>query len=373
MTQARAMRELQAATREARSWSPAPASRRAWSSSRVTREPRTHLTSGGFSTMGFTLPAAIGAKLAQPDRQVLAVAGDGDFLQTMQELAAAAMDRTPVCSSSSTTPAGSDQGRPAGALRAHRRHRLPARRRALLAPLRQHRPGVRHPRRCADAPDEVAPAVGRALATGGPSLVQVMVARDFAAAGPDKIGWWDVPVPEGRPVVRRAAGRQGGGAAPMSIPNAPIGRVPIIWNNADLLDLAPETASSACSTTSPASVSRHPAWPWLPRWRRAATPSSREPALRRAVLGDECRPRRPGCDAANIAHRDLARLVSGGGEVLVVAVDGGGERDRGAGGLGGRAANPVHPPETSVPSGLTRPYEPAPEVCQVDVLIAPHG
>lgn len=33
-------------------------------------EPRTHLTSGGFSTMGFTVPAAIGAKLAQPDRQV---------------------------------------------------------------------------------------------------------------------------------------------------------------------------------------------------------------------------------------------------------------------------------------------------------------
>src|SRR5207247_11054645 len=54
-------------------------------------EPRTHITSGGFSSMGFTLPAALGAKLARMERQVVAVAGDGDFLQTMQELAAAAM------------------------------------------------------------------------------------------------------------------------------------------------------------------------------------------------------------------------------------------------------------------------------------------
>ncbi len=34
----------------------------------------------------------------------------------------------------------------------------------------------------------------------GPSLVHVMVERDLAVAGTDKIGWWDVPVPEGRPV-----------------------------------------------------------------------------------------------------------------------------------------------------------------------------
>src|SRR5215469_11385517 len=59
-------------------------------------EPRTHLTSGGFSTMGFTVPAALGAKLAQPDRTVAAIAGDGDFLQTMQELATAAMLGLPI-------------------------------------------------------------------------------------------------------------------------------------------------------------------------------------------------------------------------------------------------------------------------------------
>jgi acetolactate synthase-1/2/3 large subunit len=50
------------------------------------RAPRTHITSGGAGTMGFALPAAIGAKLAMPHRQVVAVIGDGGFQMTMQEL-----------------------------------------------------------------------------------------------------------------------------------------------------------------------------------------------------------------------------------------------------------------------------------------------
>ena len=53
-------------------------------------EPRTWLSPGGYSTMGYMLPAAIGAKLAQPDRPVVGFAGDGDLQQTIQELAVAA-------------------------------------------------------------------------------------------------------------------------------------------------------------------------------------------------------------------------------------------------------------------------------------------
>ena len=45
------------------------------------------LTSGGLGTMGFALPAAIGAQLANPNRLVWAVAGDGGFQMTLQELA----------------------------------------------------------------------------------------------------------------------------------------------------------------------------------------------------------------------------------------------------------------------------------------------
>lgn len=47
---------------------------------------RTNITSGGAGTMGFALPAAIGAKLAMPVRQVVAVIGDGGFQMTIQEL-----------------------------------------------------------------------------------------------------------------------------------------------------------------------------------------------------------------------------------------------------------------------------------------------
>jgi acetolactate synthase-1/2/3 large subunit len=53
------------------------------------REPRQSITSGGLGTMGFGLPAAIGAQLAFPDRQVVAFVGDGGFQMTAQELATA--------------------------------------------------------------------------------------------------------------------------------------------------------------------------------------------------------------------------------------------------------------------------------------------
>src|SRR5829696_6870102 len=50
-------------------------------------KPRTLITSGGLGTMGFALPAAIGAKLACPDKEVWVVVGDGGFQMTMCELA----------------------------------------------------------------------------------------------------------------------------------------------------------------------------------------------------------------------------------------------------------------------------------------------
>jgi acetolactate synthase-1/2/3 large subunit len=50
-------------------------------------EPRSLITSGGLGTMGFALPAAIGAKFARPDAEVWAVVGDGGFQMTMSELA----------------------------------------------------------------------------------------------------------------------------------------------------------------------------------------------------------------------------------------------------------------------------------------------
>jgi acetolactate synthase I/II/III large subunit len=49
-------------------------------------QPRSNITSGGLGTMGFALPAAIGAKLGAPERPVIAIAGDGGIQMTIQEL-----------------------------------------------------------------------------------------------------------------------------------------------------------------------------------------------------------------------------------------------------------------------------------------------
>jgi acetolactate synthase I/II/III large subunit len=51
------------------------------------RRPRTHLTSGGLGTMGYGLPAGIGAKLARPEDAVVVVSGDGSIMMNIQELA----------------------------------------------------------------------------------------------------------------------------------------------------------------------------------------------------------------------------------------------------------------------------------------------
>ena len=59
-------------------------------------EPRSLITSGGLGTMGFALPAAIGAKLACPDKEVWVVAGDGGFQMTMAELATIAQEKIKI-------------------------------------------------------------------------------------------------------------------------------------------------------------------------------------------------------------------------------------------------------------------------------------
>ena len=58
--------------------------------------PRSLITSGGLGTMGFALPAAIGAKVARPDAEVWVVVGDGGFQMTVAELATAKLQKVPV-------------------------------------------------------------------------------------------------------------------------------------------------------------------------------------------------------------------------------------------------------------------------------------
>jgi len=58
--------------------------------------PRTLLTSGGLGTMGYGLPAAMGAQAAFPDRQVISICGDGGVQMNIQEMATLVQNRLPV-------------------------------------------------------------------------------------------------------------------------------------------------------------------------------------------------------------------------------------------------------------------------------------
>ncbi|MGB2884353.1 MAG: biosynthetic-type acetolactate synthase large subunit, partial [Dehalococcoidia bacterium] len=60
------------------------------------RKPNSFVSSGGLGTMGFELPAAIGAKVGRPDETVWAIAGDGGFQMTIQELGTAVQDNVAV-------------------------------------------------------------------------------------------------------------------------------------------------------------------------------------------------------------------------------------------------------------------------------------
>jgi acetolactate synthase-1/2/3 large subunit len=60
------------------------------------KNPRANVTSGGAGTMGFALPAALGAKLGKPEQQVIAVIGDGGYQMTIQELGTIMQYKIPV-------------------------------------------------------------------------------------------------------------------------------------------------------------------------------------------------------------------------------------------------------------------------------------
>jgi len=163
------------------------------------RLPRTYITTGGFSTMGWAFPAALGCKLAAPTQPVVAIVGDGDFLMTIQELATAVQYEIPVlavvlnnCGWQSITDLQIDAYGPEHEYATRFLNRQGEPLSPHLAEVAQAF-GVHAVR--VERPDEVAPAVRRALDAGTPAVVEVMVAQDHPWSGGVVAGWWDVPVP----------------------------------------------------------------------------------------------------------------------------------------------------------------------------------
>lgn len=158
-------------------------------------EARTNLTSGGFSTMGWSYPAAMGAKLAAPEKQVVAVIGDGDFMMTMQEMATAkeygisvvavVLNNYGWYSIRDLQMAEFGEDRAFGIdWDADNSPDFVA----IAKGFGLHAESV-------DQPGDIQAAIGRALAQDGPSFVEVKVARDYPNSGSTVVGWWDVPIP----------------------------------------------------------------------------------------------------------------------------------------------------------------------------------
>ncbi|MBA7499489.1 MAG: thiamine pyrophosphate-binding protein [Clostridia bacterium] len=161
-------------------------------------EPKTFITSGGFSTMGFSLPAALGVKLAHPERQVIAIVGDGDFLMTIQELATAVQYNIPVVTvvlnnvgwqsikDLQIAAYGEDRVMATDFVRDNGDLYTPD----FTAIAK----GFGVYAKKIERPSEVKDALKEAFASGKPAVIEAMANRQQAYSGV-VAGWWDVPIP----------------------------------------------------------------------------------------------------------------------------------------------------------------------------------
>ena len=160
--------------------------------------PRTYLSAGGFSTMGWAYPASLGAKLAAPDVPVVAMAGDGDFLMTFQEVATAVQYNIP-----SVAIVLNNVG-----WQAIRDLQIIAYgEESVYATMFENgvqpiTPNIAQAAAAFGAkasrishPDEIAPALKEALNTNCPTVIEVMVDTQLGTSGGQAPGWWDVPIP----------------------------------------------------------------------------------------------------------------------------------------------------------------------------------
>jgi acetolactate synthase I/II/III large subunit len=160
--------------------------------------PRTNIVAGGMSGIGFGIPAAIGAQLAAPDTPVLALVGDGSFLQTGTELATAAMLGLPlvvVVLNNGGWEAIKDLQ--INLFGPDRKITTALERRG--APYFADVAAFARSLGCAgeriEDPAELAPAIARAFATDGPVVIEAMSARELPWSLMHPTGWWDITVP----------------------------------------------------------------------------------------------------------------------------------------------------------------------------------
>jgi acetolactate synthase-1/2/3 large subunit len=147
-----------------------------WAANRLRFDaPRRWITSGGLGTMGFGLPAALGAQAARPDATVACVSGEGSLLLNVQELATAVTESLPVkivlLDNASLGMVRQQQDMFWGGRRTAVDLGGSPDWAALATAF-----GVAG--RSVDAPDEVADAIAETLAEPGPALLRVAIAPE---------------------------------------------------------------------------------------------------------------------------------------------------------------------------------------------------
>lgn len=171
-------------------------------------EPRTHITPGSYSPMGFALPAAIGAKLAKPDAPVVCIIGDGDFMMCVQELATCVAYNIPVVflvlnnSGYISIRDGQDalMGRN---IISEFKHQLTGEPYSVDFVALAKSFGISEAHRVQRV-DEIGSIIKRALDSKSPALVEVPITRDVSIAASNVVGWWDFPpVPTAPESVRK--------------------------------------------------------------------------------------------------------------------------------------------------------------------------
>ncbi|MCY3663977.1 MAG: thiamine pyrophosphate-binding protein [bacterium] len=171
-------------------------------------EPRTHITSGSFSPMGFAVPAAIGAKLARPDTPVVCIVGDGDFMMTMQELALCAMHDLPVTfvilNNRGFISIRDGQHHLMGRQIGSEFNRTSGPEYSVDFAALAKACSIPQATTVSD-PSDLHNALQRAVESNEPALVETMITRDATLAAAEVVGWWDFPLLPSAPEEDRAA------------------------------------------------------------------------------------------------------------------------------------------------------------------------
>ncbi|MGD2158157.1 MAG: thiamine pyrophosphate-binding protein [Anaerolineales bacterium] len=165
-----------------------------------TFEPRTHLSSAHFSTMGFAFPAAMGAKLAKPEKPVVAIMGDGDFQMSIHEMATAVQYKIPIIGVVFNNGGLlSVRDLQISALESHRFGGTEFRN------LQDGTPSNPDFMKLADAygfkfervlkPEEIGPALNRLTEENAPGLLEIVTASTFPQSDGIRVSYFDMPVP----------------------------------------------------------------------------------------------------------------------------------------------------------------------------------